>query len=202
MERLYFFDFKTCSSGFSIAEILICLALVGILAVFSVPHLTSMVGADLSSKQTAKAKSAALMIAIAYDRYKAANSSTVPASFVFSDMQAYLNYVKVDSSNTIDTSTGASLGCSGAGKQCLMLHNGGTIYYNTTVTFGGTNTTNAIWIGFDPDGTRNGQPSLGMALTYGGFVKSYGNIDQTYYYYSATTTAIAAAPDPAWFQGF
>jgi|GEM_PF-5062854 len=78
------------------------------------------------------------------------------------------------------------------------------VYYGTNVGFGGTNTTNGFWLGVDPDGTRNSQPSLGMVLTYDGRLMSYGHLDTTYSYYSGGSTNTIGPPltDASWFTGF
>lgn len=186
--------------GFSLVEVLIALALMGVLAAFTIPPLftTSMSGA--SAKYTQSAQNSAFMIVAAYEQYRIANGS-VPATAKFSALTPYLSYVKTDSSSTLNKTDGSSFVCGTSGLSCLSLHNGSYLYYGTTVSFSGTNTTNGIWLGFDPDGTHNNQPSLGMVLTYDGRIQTYGTITTTYYYNSIATISPGAS-DPTWFQGF
>lgn len=195
--------FTRQAQGFSLVEVLITLSLVGILAAFTIPAVftTSMSGTNV--KHTQSAKNAAYMLLSAYEQYRNANGS-VPTTAGISVLTPYLNYVKTDSSSTIDNTSGGSLVCGAANYACLKLHSGSYMYYGNDVSFNGTSTTNGIWIGFDPDGTRNSVRSLGMVLTYGGEVRTYGTVSTTYHYKSGVFTATIdpGASDATWFQGF
>jgi prepilin-type N-terminal cleavage/methylation domain-containing protein len=194
--------------GFSLVEILLTLTIMGIIAACTIPPLFKPPDSTQGSKSTLYATDAAFMIISAYEQYRQANP-TVASTVGLAALTPYMTYVKLDTSTTLDSSNpGSSIVCgSGSGataKVCLALSNGAYFYYNPNMRFNGTDTTNGFWIVFDPDGTRNNIQSLGMVLTYGGQVKTYGSIDTTYYYHTGGSTSnIAPGPtDPSWFQGF
>src|SRR6478609_5914975 len=85
-------------TAFSLIELVITLALVGVLAAFTVPQLFMTTATQNTAKYTNMAHDVALMVSTAYERYRAANASTTLA--MFSDLAAYMNYVKLDTSGS------------------------------------------------------------------------------------------------------
>jgi len=189
--------------GFSLVELLITLAIMGVLAALTIPPLFQMPSSNQASKYTSIAKDVAFTVLTAYEQYKVANP-TIGNTVGIPNMTPYMNYVRLDTSMTIDSTSGTSITCGSGSKACLVLHNGAVLYYGTNVGFGGTSTTNGFWLGVDPDGTRNNQSSLGMVLTADGRIMSYGKLDTTYSYYSGGGTLTIAPPltDASWFTGF
>jgi prepilin-type N-terminal cleavage/methylation domain-containing protein len=158
--------------GFTLAELLITLAILGIIATFTIPKLLA---AQQTSAYNAKAKEAAAMVAAAYTLYGLSN--TVNSSTRMGDLTPYFNYVLLNTTSTIDDKqTQGSLACSTA--SCLLLHNGGIIRYSNN-GFAGTTTTNALEFFFDPNGTygntTNGpDKSVQMFLYYNGRLTTRG----------------------------
>lgn len=137
--------------GFTLAELLISLAILGIIATFTIPKVLQN---QANSKYNAMAKEVMGMISGAYQTYKISNTPT--ASFSISNLTPYMNYLRIDSSTTIDDNPGDSNGlpCSDPTWQCLRLHDGGIILFPAAGAygFGGTASTNGTFIQFDPDG--------------------------------------------------
>jgi prepilin-type N-terminal cleavage/methylation domain-containing protein len=193
--------------GFSLVELLLTLAIMGLLMAFTIPALFQMPASKQTAKYTQMARNAAFMILSSYERYKTANS-TVLSTVTPSNLTPYMNYVKVDSTSTIDSYNGATTdNCATANFTCLRLHNGGMLAYQNLEAFGGTNTTNAIYFKFDPDGrqtdnTTNGPgKALVVFLQYNGTLHSWGTLPTTV---QSSTSSYSATPtnDPVWFTGF
>jgi len=197
--------------GFSLMEVLITVALMGLLAAFTVPQLFMTASTQNTAKYTSMAHDVALMVSTAYERYKVANTSTTLA--MFSDLAPYMNYVKLDtggSTTYTDPPTGSWLGGNhtcGADfigtNYCYKLHNGGLIWFNNVFYFGGNNSTNAIWFDFDPDAAGPAQ-SLQFWLTYPGYVYTVKNLPATVTcgYIFSTATQAPTTQDASWFSGF
>jgi prepilin-type N-terminal cleavage/methylation domain-containing protein len=191
---------KSCL-GFTLAELLIALAILGELATFTIPKILT---AQQSTASRAKAKEAAGMIAAAYQLYQLNNtvtSSTTPLAIV-----QYMNYVRLETNSQIDFMPGtASLNCD-SGSPCVVLHNGGWLYVQNWVSFGGTNTTNAVEFVFDPDGIASGttadgpSKSVQFVLYYNGALTTRAQVrPNTCDSYSCPFTA-APTIDPSWFS--
>ena len=187
--------------GFTLAELLVSLLIVGEIAAFSIPKI---INAQQNTLYNAKAKEALSSVAAAYNAYKMSN--TVSVNTRFGDLTSYLNYIKIDTTSTIDDKqTLGSLSCNvSAPGGCMVLHNGGVIRY-TNDTLSGTNSTNAIEFYFDPNGTygntTNGpDKSIHLFLYYSGRVTSRGASDPNTVAAGVTYASANPSYDPSWFS--
>ncbi len=186
--------------GFTLAELLISLAILGVIATFTIPKILY---AQQSSQYNAEAKEVAAMISAAYDAYKQ-QGNTPTTNTSAGDLTPYMNYVAVDSSSTIDLFYNASTRACTGGYACVKLHNGGMLLW-ASAGFMGTASTNAIYFYFDPDGrvtdgTTNGPgKSVCLWLYYTGRITSYVNLSAGTVY-GGGTVGPDPTYDPPWFQ--
>lgn len=201
--------------AFSLVELLIVLALLGIVSVFTIPKMLNTPNSTLSSKQTAMAKDTAFMVLAAYEQYRAANptilSTTTPGA-----LTPYMNYTTMDTSGTTVDAHPNWGGASGSGRNtcnsttpCLKLHNGGSLYLSNSYSFGCVTSVCLIELSFDPDSTTSGSTAdsatkaLQIELYYDGTIRSRGNAKSGS---CNSGSCVAISPnsslDPSWFTGF
>jgi len=186
---------KKSNSAFTLAELLIALMILGEIATFTIPKI-------LTSQQTqqnnAKAKEIFSTVAAAYQVYTSNNgfSGSAPITAI----TQYMNYLKVDSSSTLDGSQNDSASYSCGSRVCLKMQNGATVAFGTVNSFGGTNTTNMQWFLVDPDGAYGADASsVWGILYYNGRVTTWGTM-------AANSRDGGGGPynpgnyDPAWFS--
>ena len=139
--------------GFTLAELLIALAILGVIATFTIPKILD---SGASGQKNAMAKEVASMIAGAFQSYKLQNA--VSGSTSVDDLTPFMNYVAVDTTSTVDIYTNTCVYGAGpcSALDCLRLHNGGILSYGGVTTFNTTDVTSAIVFAFDPDGTALG----------------------------------------------
>lgn len=153
---------RLSAKGFTLAELLIALAILGEIATFTIPKILL---AQQNGTYKASAKEAIAAIASAHQLYS--TSSVMSSSTKFANMTQYLNYVKVQTSGSVDWLYGMDDSPCSASSPCLKLHNGSVLQYWTNEGFGGTGTTNSVLLLIDPDGvyggTTNG-PGKGLPI--------------------------------------
>ena len=182
------------------AELLIALAILGVIATFTIPKILDS-GSD--SKWNAIGLEAAATISGAYQQYKLSNS--ISASTGPADLTPYLNYVKIDSVTTIDdVQTSTSILC-GAVYTCLVLHNGGYLFYRPTNNFNATAATNAMFWGLDPDGKYSGSTTgPGKTIIFwlytNGRLRTYGTLEPNTYFDGGGPYVPVPSLDPPWFS--
>lgn len=187
-------------AGFTLAELLIALAILGVIATFSIPKL---IYSSQNSQYNAIAKETASALSGAYQMYQLNNQVT--ASTKISDLTPYLNYVSVDTAgaNIIDDSQGLGTITCNSTNICLRLHNGAVLLYYSTMAFGGTSSTNAIWFNLDPDGKVtdgvNGK-SVQLWIYYKGKLTTVGTIDPNSCWSSGCNASPLPSLDPTWFS--
>ncbi len=187
--------------GFTLAELLIALTILAEIATFSIPKILY---ATTTSQSNAAAREAVGMLSSAYTGYT--NDNGYNSAMTAGALSPYMNYVKVDSTGVYDDAGAynASYACS-SGNTCLRLHNGGVLFYQTGMSFGGTATTNAIQYFFDPDGVRDGTATNNLSksvlfiLFFNGRVSSWGKV-ATFTSSSGTNAGGTANNEPVWFS--
>lgn len=158
--------------GFTLSELLISLAILGIIATFTIPK---VLYASQSSKYNAIAKEAMATLAGAYQQAQLdgiITSATQPQ-----DLIPYINNVKTDTSSVVDErpNFGSSSETCSAGTPCVRLHNGALLWFDSP-SFSGTTSLNYLTVLIDPDGTYTGNnDSLKIALYYDGRITTRNN---------------------------
>ena len=200
---------QTTHRGFSLVELLICLAILGVITAMTVPQLFQTPASSQTNKWNSIARDVSLMIITAYEQYRAANG-TVATTVSGTNLTPYMNYLKLDTTSTIDDTSNnggsVSITCSAA-NPCLVLHNGAKVRIESE-QFAGTNTTNTIQFRIDPDGiytstggSQSDPKSLQVELYYDGYIKTRGS-PRTNTCHSGVCPFNGGAYDPNWFTGF
>jgi prepilin-type N-terminal cleavage/methylation domain-containing protein len=134
--------------GFTLAELLICLAILGVIAVFTIPKILIV---QQNASYTAIFKEAQGTVASAYYNYSIQNGFSTNTTF--GALTPYLNYVSATTSGNVDDVQGSGpWGCGGT-RTCFKLHNGAVINVSVSVPFG---TTGNMRVFVDPDGVYSG----------------------------------------------
>ena len=139
-------------SGFTLAELLIALAILGVIATFTIPKVMT---AQANGQNTAIVKESAAMLTGALEQ--AANAGTLSANTKLIDLTPYINYTTTDTSGaTLDGIPSiANITCN-ASHPCIRLHNGAALgTYDANEKFGGTATTNCLEAYIDPNGVQD-----------------------------------------------
>ena len=140
--------------GFTLAELLIALLVLGVIATFTIPKVLQT---QQRSQYNATAKEVISMVSGAYQAYLQEN--TLTASLDPPDLTPYMNYVRVrPAGQTVDSlpGLGGRWDCNTA-HFCLALHNGGTLVVPDWQDLGNPNSaTSAIEFMYDPDGEFKG----------------------------------------------
>ncbi len=187
--------------GFTLAELLISLAILGVIATFTIPKILQ---AQQNQKFNAVAKEALSAIGGAYSLYKINNQ--VGAGTSMGDLTQYLNYTQVDTSSLVDhVPTLTSRDCSAGPYICYRLASGAILWTDTSSdAFAGTATTDAIEFFIDPDGVYSGSASgagksAQLYLYYTGRIASRAYID-TGTRLEGSTKNPDATLEPSWFS--
>ncbi len=189
------------TSGFTLAELLIALAVLGVIATFTIPK---VLNGSQNGQKNAMAKEVASMMSGALQAYRLENS-VVGAGI--NEFTPFMNYVRVDTSGTaVDhANTGGSLPCSGPYK-CLVLHNGGRLAYHADsgVKYTVDAPNYGVYAFFDADGEYGGS-ATGPSKSVVFYIYANGRITTLENLIPNTLvggTPVAATPntDPEWFS--
>lgn len=187
--------------GFTLAEILICLLILGEIAVFTLPKILVV---QQNQRYNATSKEAISAISEAYMLHKMTNG--ISSSTRFADITQYLNYVALDLLSVIDDQhAGGTVSCSGmAYGGCLVLHNGARLRYNGSM-LNGTTTLNALDVWFDPDGTSDGTTngpgkSVHFFIYADGKIRTRGSVEANTVNSGQTWASPNTNFDPPWFS--
>jgi len=173
--------------GFTLAELLISLAILGVIATFTIPKI---LGAAGNGQNTAIAKEAASMVAGAYSTYALNNS--ISSSTTAGVFTPYMNYVAVDSSSSYSFGSACT-----ATIVCLKLHNGGILRVKTDNAFRDVTTTSSTFYNLDPDGAGPQTPAT-FVLFFNGRLSTGGQAGATWSQSPDTTFST----DPAYIQNW
>lgn len=191
-------SFKNNSYGFTLAELLISLAILGVIATFTIPKIIT---AQQANTYNSMAKEAAGTISDAYQTFKLNN--TLTTNTVGNDFSPYLNYVAMTTTGSVDDYPSQDDVVCRTSSPCYRLHNG-SVLRMSNYHFSGTAATNAIFITFDPDGVYSGiqtgnSKSVRFFLYYSGKIRTKGDID-TNTCNSDSCYNPSASHNPSWFS--
>jgi prepilin-type N-terminal cleavage/methylation domain-containing protein len=189
---------KKRRKGFTLAELLICLLILGEIATFTIPKIIS---AQQNKTFNAIAKEAAGTISAAYQLYQTSN--TVSASTGSSSLTPYLNYISIQTTGNIDGDPGTPTLACDATNICLKLHNGSIIRLILNNIFGGTQTTRYIFVTVDPDGRYTGNSdSLFLMLYLNGRLSTHANrkVGELTSFGGGDQDYGPGGTDPSWFS--
>jgi len=162
--------------GFSLSELLLALAILAVIATFSIPKI---IKAQQNSSYLSGAKDMAAAVSQAMYLYR--NSTSFSSSGTWSNVTPYLNYVKVDSTSTIDGSPNDGIGttlCGDAGGNCYRFHNGAMVKLWDWGACGALNDINDFeFVLYDPDGVlTTRQDSVWFVINPKGRVKPWSEL--------------------------
>ena len=182
--------------GFTLAELLIALVLLSLIAIFTIPKILQ---AEQDGKYNAMGKEAVSTVAQAYAM--ARQQGKPPITMAPTDLIQYLNYVRTVTTAIDDVEGYGALDCASPQFTCVKLHNGGVLWMDSTDTFGGNTINHAIYTIFDADGTHNGSitgrgKALEIVQYYNGRVTTGESMDPGTLLYGVAQTP---GQDPAWF---
>ena len=148
-------DFRNASYrvvylAFTIAELLISLAILGVIAVFTIPKLLSV---NEEQKNRAITKEIASSVAGAYSNYRLRNTP-LPTT-TMDALLPFLNYVSLYNATTYKR---------------VEFHNGGNFSYKVAQSFGATGNNNSLFFKVEPS-TRSdeiGDNDVCFVITYRG----------------------------------
>jgi prepilin-type N-terminal cleavage/methylation domain-containing protein len=189
-------------AGFTLAEVLIVMAILGVVATFTVPK---VLYSSNQASWNAKAKEAAAAISEAYTLYRMEKG--VSASTKATDILAYINAVG-PYTGEINGHPGSG-GVSCTGYTCIQLHNGAVILTSSTSTFNGTTPNHSVHFFIDPDGkdtdgaTTSENGSVVFWLYANGGLRTYGTLlSSTLGGWGGTAHSWGPVPsaDPTWFS--
>ncbi|MDX2085002.1 MAG: type II secretion system protein [Candidatus Melainabacteria bacterium] len=142
--------------GFTLAELLIALAILGVIATFTVPKVlqsSTAHGFNAKAKETASAISALLL--------SKKNTGVINGNSSLALVMDEFQYVRkvTDGATQIDhVNSLGSLTCD-ASCPCYFLHNGAALWMCDSQNFAGTGANNAFFYILDPDGRYGGSTS-------------------------------------------
>lgn len=194
------FPSNQAKPGFTLAELLLALGILAVLAIFTIPK---VIKAQQNSAFLSGSKEAAATISQALYMWRTTNYS---ATGTWSNITPYLNYVKVDTTSSIDGSPNDGIGvtvCGDAGGNCYKMPNGAMLKLWDWGACGDLNDINDYeFILYDPDGTLTArQDSVWFVASPKGRVKPWSELSAS----ESVCDLVGAYPGdpsykPSWFS--
>ena len=186
--------------GFTLAELLIALVILGVIATFTIPKVLQI---QRNYAYTSAYKETMGAISQAYQLYIQQNGYNTGMNAA--DLTPYLNFVAHTTIGSIDADPGGTNNFCNWSGSCLKLHNGATLLDGGN-TFGAVNSQNFVSYIFDPDGVYSGTTNgtgkaLDIDLYYNGRVNSAMErlgTDTTYVF--GIPLHYGASTQPDWFS--
>ena len=187
--------------GFTLAELLIALSVLSVIATFTIPKVLTSTRVDTYN---AMAKEAASTITSAYQLYRV--DRNVTAAFNATELLPYLSTIKWDTTSVVQDSENNSppftRNCSDGYRNCYQVSNGGILVLFSGNNFGSVDPRNFIWIQFDPDGSGPAY-SITFKLYMNGRILSQAQMvggGSTYGWGSTSADYACPACDPSWWK--
>lgn len=156
-------------NGFTLAELLIALAVLGVIAVFTVPKVLI---ASQDGRYKAVVKEDVATIIQAFHMYQ--QEGKLSGNSWTYDLLPYFNHVSTTTSGTLDdVPGGTTTDCNAWNSSlCMSMHNGSAIWWHNCQLTGTSNQHGWYFI-VDPDGKTTGKAdSLGVVLYADGRIKT------------------------------
>lgn len=163
--------------GFTLAELLIAIVILGIIAAFTIPKILESTG---NGKLENIAKETACLLRDAFSYYKKDFTPQWDMMSNSSYFFQFVNYVEEDTTTTQASVPDPPVGqtklqsCSTT-TPCILMHTGAIVQYDTGITFGASdpspnnpNITDFIFFNIDPDGFRSEAGRISIVLFYNG----------------------------------
>jgi prepilin-type N-terminal cleavage/methylation domain-containing protein len=185
-------------SGFTLAELLVALAILGVIATFAIPKVLQ---AQQDQRYNATAKEFMAAVENAYQQHQL--NGLVTTATTPHDLAIYFNYISRTTSGSIDYLPGGTTYDCTVSVPCYKLANGSIFTAPSTLSFSGNSSTHAIVMLFDPDGkvtdggaTNGPAKSVAAILYYNGRITSRGQMQIACH---SQVCPVASTPDPSWF---
>ena len=197
--------------GLTLAELLVALAILGVIATFTIPKILAN---NQNQEWNAAAHEFAGTVANNFLQYRQdgfPNNAAIPVGrYSPLGMTPYMNYMSVDTSGTIDDINNSGTQACNTGTPCYLLHNGAKVRpWNCQIMINGASSTNALGWSFDPDGkvtdgTTNGPgKAVRFLIFYNGKLSTIGAYPPgTYSAWTLNQCSFTAmgTEDPDWFK--
>ncbi len=170
---------SSSTHGFSLAELLLSLLILAVIATFTIPKIIS---SQRNGSYLAGAKEAATTVGQALYLYRFSTSYATTGTWT--NVTPYLNYVKVDTTTVIDGSPNDGIGttqCGDAGGSCYKLNNGSMLKLWDWGACGNLDDINDYeFFLYDPDGRSTSQEdSVWFVANLKGRVKPWSELSNT-----------------------
>ena len=185
--------------GFTLVELLIGLAVLGVIATFTIPKMLNL---PAQQKALSVSKEAAAFVGEGLLHYKTSNAIT--ASTGMTEIMSFLNTLPRQTTGDIDHKPGlGTLDCSYPGNHCYPLYSGAALFFTTDSNysrFGGVSSDHALLFSIDPDGKVSDAKAVEFVLYTNGFLRTTGTMKSGTYNGGGGPWVPIASSDPDWFK--